>query len=89
MYRCAYRVLLLRLLLLLYVLLFCCCCCCCLLMLFVIVHLPREVVHAIQTAVVVVLSIFCFITNENTLVHPLAVQRSLWHGLGLPKLSLS
>ena len=51
----------------------CCCsvCCYCLLLLFVIVHLPTAVFF-IHTAVFTV-NLF-FSTNENTLIHPLAVQ---------------
>ena len=55
--------------------LFCCWCCYLLLMLlFVIVHLPLEVVLHTNNSVEVLTVNLSFITNENTLVHPLAVR---------------
>ena len=55
-----------------------CCCCFCLLPLFVIVNLPPEVV--LQQSTVLKHTVY-FITDQNTLIHPLTVQ-SLLYGLG-------
>ena len=53
-------------------------CCCCLLLLFVIVHLPPKVV--LDTIGITYCQPF-FITNESSLVRPLAVRSNLC-GLG-------
>ena len=81
--------LLLLLLPLLCVLLYCCCCCCCLLLLFVIIHLPpKAVLHTNGSSSTYCQS--CFVTNEKTLVHPLAAHSTLLCGFGfyLPGITL-